>query len=232
MSTEEKRRRLRRLVPSWSFLTRLRRPLLFRLAGKEGGRKGALGYVWCFLRLSLGKPQCFGLAFHSVVTLRASWYAPPDTGVSDLWAVALEYLLSIEGADQTYWSAPFCGEVIFICFALCRGGALLRPRVLISSEQRAEQSPAPTGCIPKALLAGELSAKQTERLSQIRLNLSVLASPSQLPWEGRLWTAPSPHRGRLFSFLPKNLYNFNAQFSPFCGQFSCRFCWKAVTMKL
>ena len=35
-STEEKRRRLRRLVPSWSFLTRLRRPLLFRLAGKEG----------------------------------------------------------------------------------------------------------------------------------------------------------------------------------------------------
>ena len=44
MSTEDKRRRLRRLVPSWLFLTRLRRPLLFRLAGKEGGRKGALGY--------------------------------------------------------------------------------------------------------------------------------------------------------------------------------------------
>ena len=101
--------------------------------------------------------------------------------------VALEYLLSIEGADQTYWSAPFCGEVIFICFALCRGGALLCPRVLISSEQRAEQSPAPTERIPKAPLAGELSAKQTERLSQIRLNLSVSASPSHLPWKGRLW---------------------------------------------
>ena len=43
MSTEDKRRRLRRLVPSWSFLTCLRRPLLFHLAGKEGGRKGALG---------------------------------------------------------------------------------------------------------------------------------------------------------------------------------------------
>ena len=28
--------------PSWSFLTRLRRPLLFRLAGKEGGEKGRL----------------------------------------------------------------------------------------------------------------------------------------------------------------------------------------------
>ena len=46
-STEEKRRRLRRLVPSWSFLTRLRRPLLFRLAGKEGGEKGRLATVGC-----------------------------------------------------------------------------------------------------------------------------------------------------------------------------------------
>ena len=32
-----------------------------------------------------------------------------------------------------------------------------------------------------------LSAKQTERLSQIRLNLSVSAPPSHLPWKGRLW---------------------------------------------
>ncbi|MFR1223081.1 MAG: hypothetical protein ACLSDS_12415, partial [Oscillospiraceae bacterium] len=40
-STEEKRRRLRRLVPSWSFLTRLRRPYLFRLAGKDRGEKSA-----------------------------------------------------------------------------------------------------------------------------------------------------------------------------------------------
>ena len=51
----------------------------------------------------------------------------------------------------------------------------------------AEQSPAPTERIPKAPLAGELSAKQTERLSQIRLNLSVSAPPSHLPWKGRLW---------------------------------------------
>ena len=28
----------------------------------------------------------------------------------------------------------------------CRGGALLRPLLQISSEERAEQSPAPTGC--------------------------------------------------------------------------------------
>ena len=53
-STEEKRRRLRRPVPSWSFLTRLRRPLLFRLAGKEGGEKGRLVTVWCILHLNLG----------------------------------------------------------------------------------------------------------------------------------------------------------------------------------
>ena len=41
-STEEKRRRLRRLVPSWSFLTRLRRPYLFPCAGKDRGEKGAI----------------------------------------------------------------------------------------------------------------------------------------------------------------------------------------------
>ena len=39
---------------------------------------------------------------------------------------------------------------------------------------------------PKAPLSGELSAKQTERLSQIRLNLSVSAAPSHLPFQGRL----------------------------------------------
>ena len=79
MSTEDKRRRLRRLVPSWSFLTCLRRPLLFRLAGKEGGEKGRWVTVGCFLRLNSGKHQCFGLAFHSAVTLRVFYYAPPDT---------------------------------------------------------------------------------------------------------------------------------------------------------
>ena len=59
-STEEKRRRLRRLVPPWSFLTCLRRPLLFRLAGKEGGEKGRLVTVWCILHLNLGKLLVFG----------------------------------------------------------------------------------------------------------------------------------------------------------------------------
>ena len=84
----------------------------------------------------------FQASFHTIVTLRVSDYAPPDTGVSNLQLVAVEYLLSIEGADQICWSAPFCGEVIFICSALCRGGALLL--------QDAPQ---------KAPLSGELAAE-------------------------------------------------------------------------
>ena len=79
-----------------------------------------LGYVWCFLHLSLGKSQCFSLAFHSVITLRVSWYAPPDTGVSSLILVAVERLPSIEGIVEIQMDVTFCGEV-------CRGGALLRP---------------------------------------------------------------------------------------------------------
>ena len=48
---------------------------------------------------------------------------------------------------------------------------------------------------------GMLSAKQTERLSQIRLNLSVSAAPSHLPWKGRrngsARTQDSPCQGEL-----------------------------------
>ena len=43
------------------------------------GEKRVLGRVRCFLPLNSGKNLCFGLAFHSKLTLRASWYAPPDT---------------------------------------------------------------------------------------------------------------------------------------------------------
>ena len=52
----------------------------------------------------------FQASFHTIVTLRASYYAPPDTGVSDLQLVAVEYLPSIEGAGRIFRSAPFCGE--------------------------------------------------------------------------------------------------------------------------
>ena len=78
--------------------------------------------------------------------------APPDTGESDLQLVALERLLSIEGADE-----------IRIDVTFSRG---------------------------KAPLPGELSAKLTERLSQIciekpkpQIQLAV--------WKGR-----NEHRGK------------------------------------
>ena len=141
-STEDKKPCMQGFVPSWSFLTRLRRPYLFRLAGKDRGEKGRLVTFGACCILNSGGTQCFSLAFHSVVTLRGFDYAPPDTRVSSLQLVALERLLTIEGADRICWSAPFCGEVIFICSALCRGGALLL--------QDAPQ---------KAPLSGELAAE-------------------------------------------------------------------------
>ena len=49
----------------------------------------------------------FQASFHSVVTLRVSYYAPPDTGVSDLQLVAVEYLPSIEGAVEIQMDVTF-----------------------------------------------------------------------------------------------------------------------------
>ncbi len=49
----------------------------------------------------------FQASFHSIVTLRVFYYAPPDTGVSDLRTVAFEYLQSIEGAVWICQAAPF-----------------------------------------------------------------------------------------------------------------------------
>ena len=49
----------------------------------------------------------FGLAFHMVLTLWASYYAPPDTGVPNLILVASEQLPSIEGAVEILMDVPF-----------------------------------------------------------------------------------------------------------------------------
>ena len=49
----------------------------------------------------------FQASFHSVVTLRGFDYAPPDTGVSDLQLVAVERLLSIEGAAESLMDVTF-----------------------------------------------------------------------------------------------------------------------------
>ncbi len=78
-STEEKKPCLQGFVPSWSFLTRLRRPYLFPCAGKDRGERGAWGYVWCFLPLNLGGNQCFRRRSTRESPSRASYYAPPDT---------------------------------------------------------------------------------------------------------------------------------------------------------
>ena len=142
---------MRRLVPSWSFLTRLRRPLLFRLAGKEGGEKGRWGVRLVHSASEFRREPIFQASFHTMVTLRASRYASPDTGMSSLQLVALERLPSIEGAVE-----------IQMDVASLRG---------------------------KAPLSGELSPKVTERLLHICGDLSVSASPSHLPWEGRPWGA-------------------------------------------
>ena len=74
---------------------------------KRRGRKGALGCVWCFLHLNLGEAQCFRLVFHSIVTLRVSYCAPPDSGVTSLQLVALEPSLSIEGALEIQMNFTF-----------------------------------------------------------------------------------------------------------------------------
>ena len=66
-----------------------------------------LGDAGCMLPLILGGSQCFSLAFHSVVTLRMSWYAPPDTGVPNLQLVSVEYLPSIEGALEIQMNVTF-----------------------------------------------------------------------------------------------------------------------------
>ena len=87
--------------------TRLRRPYLFSRKRKDRGEKSAWGRVWCILPLNSGGYQCFGLAFHTGLTLRASWYAPPDTGVSNLQLVSVEYLPSIEGATELLMGATF-----------------------------------------------------------------------------------------------------------------------------
>ena len=139
---------------------------------KRRGRKGALGRVWRVLLLNSGKTQCFRRR-----STRCSPYGRLGTrrlirGVPNLQLVAVEYLLSIEGADQVCWSAPFC--IGFYCFARTKGSPF-RGRFPLSG-----------GNVPKGQKGvGMLSPKVTERLSQICCDLSVSASPSHLPWKGR-----------------------------------------------
>ena len=128
------------------------------------GEKRVLGRVWCMLRLNFGGTNVSGAV--SLDTHSTSFCcAPPDTGVSDLQLVALERLLSIEGADE-----------IRIDVTFLRGKA---PLPGADSPYQGEMS-------RRDKRGRELSAKLTERLHQICHDLSVSASPSHLPFQGRL----------------------------------------------
>ena len=100
------------------------------------------GDTGCNLPLNLGKAQCFSLAFHTMVTSRASWYAPPDMRVPNLQLVAVEQLPSIEGAVE-----------IRMDFTFLRGSL---------------QSPAPTECIQKASpMRGSCRRKATDEVDSV-----------------------------------------------------------------
>ena len=132
--SEEKRLREQRgLVPSRPVLTRLRRPYLFSRKRKDRGEKSA----WMRLVRSASEfkqAPSLGLAFHMVLTLWASYYAPPDTGVSSLRLVAVERLPSIEGAMEIWMGktslradssvAALPGRLLFHkgALGLCRNG--------------------------------------------------------------------------------------------------------------
>ena len=132
--SEEKRLREQRgLVPSRPVLTRLRQPYLFSRKRKDRGEKSA----WMRLMRSASEfkqAPSFGLAFHMVLTLWASYYAPPDTGVSSLRLVAVERLPSIEGAMEIWMGktslradssvAALPGRLLFHkgALGLCRNG--------------------------------------------------------------------------------------------------------------
>ncbi len=108
------------------------------------------------------------------------YYAPPDTGVPDLQLVAVERLPSIEGALEIQMDVTFL-----------RGKA---PLSGADSPYQGEMSRRDKRG------KGMLSPKVTERLLHICGDLSVSASPSHLPWEGRPWGTHSngfPYEGKL-----------------------------------
>ena len=66
-----------------------------------------LGYGLVLPASVFRQEPIFQASFHTILTLRASWYAPPDTGVSALQLVALKRLLSIEGAAEILMNVAF-----------------------------------------------------------------------------------------------------------------------------
>ena len=89
--------------------------LSFLSQEKRLGEKRVLGRVWCILHLNLGKNRCFRLVFHTILTSRASWYAPPDT-VGIKFAVSCRRIsdinrrcsLNLSDCTFLHWILLFC----------------------------------------------------------------------------------------------------------------------------
>ena len=154
--------------------------------------------IGCMLHLNSGRSQCFGLAFHTMVTLRVSYCAPPDTGVSDLQLVALERLPSIEGSAEILIGATFLRGSItspphFVRhLPLTRGGlwGAHSKAPLVKGSWRG----APEGLARRSGLASPMRGSCRRR----RLMRWTAPRRSKCPHLIRHGSAvpPSPHRGR------------------------------------
>ena len=111
----------------------------------------------------------FQASFHTIVTLRAFWYAPPDTRVPNLQLVSVEHLPSIEGALEIQI------DVTFLRGKGSPGRGGLGERTPMASPMRGS-------CRRKA--TDEVGA-----VAQMRC-LHLIRHGSAM--------SPSPHRGRLF----------------------------------
>ena len=89
----------------------LRRPYLFSRKRKDREEKSA----WrrgVHSASEFRRTPMFRASFHTILILRMSWYAPPDTGASDLIPVAVERLPSIEGAVKIQIICTFLRGVL------------------------------------------------------------------------------------------------------------------------
>ena len=96
---------------SKAFPTCLRRPYLFSRKRKDRGEKSA----WrrgVHSASEFRRTPMFRASFHTILILRMSWYAPPDTGASDLIPVAVERLPSIEGVVKIQIICTFLRGVL------------------------------------------------------------------------------------------------------------------------
>ena len=175
----------------------------------------------------------FRASFHTIVTSRASYYAPPDTGVPNSILVASEQLPSIEGAVEILMDVPFLRGP-------CRGGALLRPFFRRDRHPRAEQSPAPTERTQRLPFQGSWRRRRLRGcLFPARPLRLGCAEPPPLQGEASIFHAP--RRLRSFARFFVHLCTFSTQFSTscvsrvfpatiYCGGWAgfVRFCVRAV----